>query len=50
MSTDKFTYDILLPKDNDYPLLDITIKKQQKFVAKVLPSDEELKVQQSVED
>jgi len=28
MSTDKFTYDILLPKDNDYPLLDITIKKQ----------------------
>jgi len=50
MSTGKFTYDILLPKDKDYPLLDITIKKQSKFVAKVLPSDEELKVQQSVED
>ena len=51
MSTGKFTYDILLPKDKDYPLLDITIKKHpEKFVARVLPSDEELEVQQSVED
>ena len=50
MSTGKFTYDILLPTDKDYPLLEIKIKKQSKVVAKVLPSDEELEVQQSVED
>ena len=51
MSTGKFTYDILLPTDKDYPLLEIIIKKHpEKFVARVLPSDEELEVQQSVED
>ena len=50
MSTGEFTYDIVLPTDKDYPLLEIKIKKQSKFVAKVLPSDEELEVQQSVED
>ena len=30
MSTDKFTYDILLPTDKDYPLLEIKIYKQPK--------------------
>ena len=51
MSTGKFTYDILLPTDKDYPLLEIIIKKHpEKFVARVLPSDKELEVQQSVED
>jgi len=51
MSTGKFTYDIVLPTDKDYPLLEIIIKKHpEKFVARVLPSDEELEVQQSVED
>ena len=51
MSTGKFTYDILLPTDKDYPLLEIITKKHsEKFVARVLPSDEELEVQQSVED
>ena len=51
MSNGKFSYDILLPTDKDYPLLEIIIKKHpEKFVARVLPSDEELEVQQSVED
>ena len=50
MSTGEFTYDIVLPTDKDYPLLEIKIKKRSKVVAKVLPSDEELEVQQSVED
>ena len=60
MSTGKFTYDILWPSplgrgagghgDKGYPLIEIEIKKQPKVVAKVLPSDEELEVQQSVED
>ena len=51
MSTGKFTYDILLPTDKDYPLLEIITKKHsEKFIARVLPSDEELEVQQSVED
>ena len=30
MSTGKFTYDILLPTDKDYPLLEIKIYKQPK--------------------
>ena len=50
MSNGKFSYDILLPTDKDYPLLEIKIKKQSKVVAKVLPSDEELEVQQAVLD
>jgi hypothetical protein len=47
MSTGKFTYDIVQPTDKDYPLLEIKIYKQPKIVAKVLPSNEELEVQQS---
>ena len=51
MSTGKFTYNIVLPTDKDYPLLEIITKKHsEKFVARALPSDEELEVQQSVED
>ena len=50
MSNGKFSYDILLPTDKDYPLLEIKIKKWSKVDAKVIPSDEELEVQQSVED
>ena len=47
MSTGKFTYDIVSREDKDYPLLEIKIYKQPKIVAKVLPSNEELEVQQS---
>ena len=51
MSNGKFSYDILLPTDKDYPLLEIITKKHsEKFIARVLPSYEELEVQQSVED
>ncbi len=42
MSTGKFTYDIVLPTDKDYPLLDIKINE----LAKV----EQSKSQQDVED
>ena len=49
MSTDKFTYDILLPTDKDYPLLEIKIRKQSKIVVKA-NTKEEIKEQQEVED
>ena len=48
MSTDKFTYDIVLPTDKDYPLLDIKINKEPKpkFGSKKISS----KSEQEVED
>ena len=58
MSTGKFTYDILWPSpakypggfkpvDENYPLIEMKIKKQPKAVVKVLTTEEK---QQSVED
>ena len=48
MSIDKFTYDIVLPTDKDYPLLDIKINKEPKpkFGSKKISS----KSEQEVED
>jgi hypothetical protein len=61
MSTGKFTYDILWPSparfpggfkpvDEDYPLIEMKIKKQPKAVVKVLTTEEKSAEQQSVED
>jgi hypothetical protein len=46
MSTGKFTYDIVLPTDKDYPLLDIEINKEPKFGSKKISSKSKSKVDQ----